>query len=84
MSQVLALDDREERRRERLTRLDCQANASVSVDQSDAPDHRPEQAFDAQMRVRSLTSREEKRAAGDRCQPSAAVARLSDQSTPRT
>jgi hypothetical protein len=37
----LPLDDWEERRRERSTRLHCQANASVSVDQSDACDYRP-------------------------------------------
>jgi hypothetical protein len=38
---ALAQDDREERRRERSTRLHCQANASVSVNQSDALEDRP-------------------------------------------
>ena len=38
-----ALDDLEERRCERSTRLHCQANASVSVDQIDAPVRRPRQ-----------------------------------------
>jgi hypothetical protein len=42
--QTTAWDDREERRRERSTRLHCQANASVSVDQSDATDRRPMEA----------------------------------------
>jgi hypothetical protein len=42
--ETTALDDWEERRRERSRRLHCRANASVSVDQSDALDHRPKRA----------------------------------------
>jgi hypothetical protein len=40
-SQAGAMDDLEARQRERSTRLHCQANANVSVDQIDAVKHRP-------------------------------------------
>jgi hypothetical protein len=51
-----ASDDRKEHRRERSTRLHCQANASVSVDHSDAPDHRPQRASGVWLARRSLTA----------------------------